>query len=93
MENLLDTAKVGIIILDQQILIRSFTREATRVFRLAASDVGWPLSDNREGFADCELALDCPGVSQRCVRLNSWLFFVGTASNKASLLVSMQIQP
>ncbi|MET7013832.1 chemotaxis protein CheB [Uliginosibacterium flavum] len=47
MKNLLDNVKVGIIFLDQQMVIRSFTRDATRVYRLASSDVGRPLSDIR----------------------------------------------
>lgn len=45
MKNLLDNISVGIIFLDQQLMIRSFTRDAVRVYRLVASDVGRPLND------------------------------------------------
>jgi two-component system CheB/CheR fusion protein len=45
MKNLLDNINVGIIFLDRRLLIRSFTREATRVYRLVPSDEGRSLSD------------------------------------------------
>ncbi len=45
MKNLLDNINVGIIFLDRHLMIRSFTREATRFYRLAPSDVGRPLND------------------------------------------------
>ncbi len=45
MKNLLDTINVGILFLDQNLLIRRFTREATLIYRLAASDVGRSLND------------------------------------------------
>jgi two-component system CheB/CheR fusion protein len=45
MKNLLDNINVGTIFLDQSLTIRRFTREATRVYRLVASDIGRPLSD------------------------------------------------
>jgi two-component system, chemotaxis family, CheB/CheR fusion protein len=45
MKNLLDNIQVGIVFLDRRLMIRSFTREAVRVYRLVASDVGRPLND------------------------------------------------
>lgn len=45
MKNLLDNINVGTIFLDEYLTIRRFTREATRVYRLIATDVGRPLSD------------------------------------------------
>ncbi|AKU12153.1 MCP methyltransferase/methylesterase, CheR/CheB [Azoarcus sp. CIB] len=45
MKNLLDNVNVGTIFLDEQLLIRRFTREAARVYRLIGSDVGRPLGD------------------------------------------------
>lgn len=45
MKNLLDNINIGIIFLDQQLKIRSFTRETVRIYRLVASDVGRPLTD------------------------------------------------
>jgi two-component system, chemotaxis family, CheB/CheR fusion protein len=47
MKNLLDNISIGIIFLDRHLIIRSFTREAVRVYRLVASDVGRPLTDIR----------------------------------------------
>ena len=45
MKNLLDNIHLGTIFLDQQLIIRRFTREATQIYRLVASDVGRALSD------------------------------------------------
>ncbi|OIR17562.1 chemotaxis protein methyltransferase cher2 [mine drainage metagenome] len=52
MKNLLDNVNIGIIFLDREMHIRRFTREATRVYRLATTDVGRHLGDiktNLEG--------------------------------------------
>ncbi|MGZ4978710.1 MAG: CheR family methyltransferase, partial [Methylobacter sp.] len=45
MKNLLDNIHVGTIFLDQHLIIRRFTRDATQIYRLVASDVGRALSD------------------------------------------------
>ena len=45
MKNLLDNIHVGTIFLDQHFIIRRFTRDATQIYRLAASDVGRALND------------------------------------------------
>ncbi|MGA8056017.1 MAG: chemotaxis protein CheB [Burkholderiales bacterium] len=45
LKNLLDNINVGTVFLDQQLVIRRFTREAAQVYHLVASDVGRPLSD------------------------------------------------
>ncbi|MEI7703805.1 MAG: chemotaxis protein CheB [Deltaproteobacteria bacterium] len=45
MRNLLDNVSGGVIFLDARLAIRRFTREATKVFRLVATDVGRPLAD------------------------------------------------
>jgi two-component system CheB/CheR fusion protein len=45
MKNLLDNIHIGTIFLDQQLIIRRFTREATQIYRLVASDVGRALGD------------------------------------------------
>ena len=45
MKNLLDNTHIGTIFLDQNLIIRRFTRDATNIYRLAASDIGRPLSD------------------------------------------------
>jgi two-component system CheB/CheR fusion protein len=52
MKNLLDNTQIGTIFLDENMLIRRFTREATQLYRLVATDVGRPLNDiksNLEG--------------------------------------------
>lgn len=45
MKNLLDNIQVGTIFLDLHLIIRRFTRDATQIYRLVASDVGRALSD------------------------------------------------
>jgi two-component system CheB/CheR fusion protein len=45
MKNLLDNINIGIIFLDRHLVIRRFTREASRIYRLVATDVGRPLND------------------------------------------------
>jgi len=45
MKNLLDNIHIGTIFLDQNMIIRRFTRDATQIYRLVASDVGRALGD------------------------------------------------
>ncbi len=45
MKNLLDNINTGTLFLDEHMIIRRYTREAQKVFRLIATDVGRPLSD------------------------------------------------
>ena len=45
LKNLLDNINVGTIFLDQNLLIRRFTRDAVLAYRLAANDIGRPLAD------------------------------------------------
>ena len=45
LKNLLDNIRVGAVVLDRQLKIRRFTRDATRLFRLEATDAGRPLCD------------------------------------------------
>jgi two-component system CheB/CheR fusion protein len=47
MRNLLESTDIGIVFLDEYLMIRSFTREAVRIYRLVPSDIGRPLSDIR----------------------------------------------
>ena len=64
MKNLLDNIRVGTIFLDRKLLIRRFTREASKVFRLLPTDLGRPLADIRSDFgggdplADAQAVLD-----------------------------------
>lgn len=55
MKNLLDNIHIGTIFLDQQLIIRRFTREATQIYRLVASDVGRALNDIRPELEDEDL--------------------------------------
>jgi two-component system CheB/CheR fusion protein len=55
MKNLLEHVNVGTIFLNEHLAIRRFTREATKVFRLAASDTGRPLADIRSNIPDVDL--------------------------------------
>ncbi len=45
MKNLLDSINIGTVFLDRQLIIRRFTREAAKLYRLVATDVGRPLAD------------------------------------------------
>lgn len=45
MKNLIDSTHIGTIFLDENLVIKRFTREAAKVFRLVGTDVGRPLSD------------------------------------------------
>jgi len=77
MKNLLDNINVGTIFLNDSLNIKRFTREAIRVYRLAASDVGRPLGDiksNIEGddlLADAQAVLDSLVPREREMRTKS----------------------
>jgi two-component system CheB/CheR fusion protein len=62
MKNLLDNVSVGIVFLDQHMHIRRFTREATRVYRLAQSDVGRHLGDIKSDLEGDDLLEPAQGV-------------------------------
>ncbi len=62
MKNLLDNINVGTVFLDRQLLIRRFTREAARVYRLVASDVGRALADIKSDLQDDDLLGDAQAV-------------------------------
>ncbi|MGJ0483846.1 MAG: CheR family methyltransferase [Methylomicrobium sp.] len=52
MKNLLDNINIGIIFLDTNLIIRRFSREAERLYRLVASDVGRPLNNFKSLLLD-----------------------------------------
>ena len=52
MKNLLDNINMGIIILDEQLNIRRFSREAGKIYRIIDSDVGRPIADIKSNFID-----------------------------------------
>jgi two-component system CheB/CheR fusion protein len=62
MKNLLDNVNVGTIFLNDTLGIKRFTREAVRVFRLVASDVGRPLGDIKSNIKDDDLLADAQVV-------------------------------
>jgi two-component system CheB/CheR fusion protein len=45
LKNLMDNINVGTVFLDRHLLIRRFTREATKVYRLIPTDIGRPMTD------------------------------------------------
>jgi two-component system CheB/CheR fusion protein len=62
MKNLLDNIRVGTIFLDRHLMIRRFTRDATKVYRLAATDIGRPLADIRSELQGGDLLADAQKV-------------------------------
>jgi two-component system CheB/CheR fusion protein len=62
MKNLLENVNVGTIFLDARLAIKRFTRDATKVFRLVASDIGRPLADIRSTIPDEDLVADAAAV-------------------------------
>jgi len=62
MKNLLDNVNTGTIFLDKHLAIRRFTRDATKVFRLAPADTGRPLADIRSMIPDIDLISEAQGV-------------------------------
>lgn len=62
MKNLLDNISVGTVFLDEHLVIRRFTREAARIYRLAASDVGRPLIDIKSDIDGDDLLAEASTV-------------------------------
>ena len=62
MKNLLENVNVGTIFLDENLTIKRFTHNATKVFRFAPSDVGRPLADIRSLIPEVDLIPDAKGV-------------------------------
>ena len=62
MKNLLDNINVGTIFLSAKLSIKRFTREAVRVYRLVATDVGRPLADIKSDIQDDDLLADAQAV-------------------------------
>ncbi|MDD5250636.1 MAG: chemotaxis protein CheB [Rhodocyclaceae bacterium] len=62
MKNLLDNISVGTVFLDEQLVIRRFTREAARVYRLVATDVGRPLADIKSDIEGRDLLAEAAAV-------------------------------
>ena len=62
MENLLNSTDMATVFLDSALHLRRFTRQATRIFRLIAGDVGRPLSDIVSDLGYPGLAADAGDV-------------------------------
>ncbi|MEI6116455.1 MAG: chemotaxis protein CheB, partial [Burkholderiales bacterium] len=62
MKNLLDNMNIGTIFLDDNLVIRRFTREATKAYRLVASDVGRPLADIKSDLVGDDLLVRARAV-------------------------------
>ncbi len=82
MKNLLENIRVGTVFLDAKLQIRRFTREATRVYRLLASDLGRPLADIRtelqggDPIVDARAVLDSLSSIERELSLPDGTWFV-----------------
>ena len=82
MKNLLENIRVGTVFLDAKLQIRRFTREATRVYRLLASDLGRPLADIRtdlqggDPIADAHTVLDSLSAIERELSLPDGTWFL-----------------
>ena len=67
MKNLLDNTNIGTVFLDEHMIIRRFTREATHIYRLVASDVGRPLNDIKSNLEGEELLTKAQSVLETLV--------------------------
>jgi len=82
MKNLFDNTHIGTVFLDAKMLIRRFTREATQLYRLVASDVGRPLADIKSNFdgedllANAQQVLDCLTPFEQEVHTHNGAWFL-----------------
>jgi two-component system CheB/CheR fusion protein len=67
MKNLLDNTSIGTVFLDENMLIRRFTREAAQLYRLVATDVGRPLNDIKSNLEGEELLSKAQAVLESLV--------------------------
>lgn len=62
MKNLIDNISDGTIFLDNHLKIKRFTREAAKIYRLVATDVGRPLFDIKSNIPDENLIIEAKTV-------------------------------
>jgi two-component system CheB/CheR fusion protein len=62
LKNLFDNVNSGTLFLDYQLIIRRFTREAVKTYRLISTDIGRPLSDIKSNLEDADLLPDLQTV-------------------------------
>jgi len=67
MKNLLDNTNIGTVFLDDQMLIRRFTREATNIYRLVPTDVGRSLIDIKSNLDNDDLLSKAQAVLESLV--------------------------
>ena len=79
MKNLFDNINIGTIFLDGHLIIRRFTREATRVYRLVATDIGRPLVDIKSDLVDDDLTGEAEAVLDSLVPCEREVSTVGGA--------------
>lgn len=79
MKNLLDNFSVGTVFLDENLVIRRFTREAAQVYRLVPSDVGRPLVDIKSDIEGEDLLAEAQAVLDTLVPCEREVRTVGGA--------------
>lgn len=62
LKNLLDTLDLGVILLDERLVVRRFTLQARRIFHLMDADVGRPLEDIRSDAEGADMLADARAV-------------------------------
>ncbi len=62
MKNLLDNVNIATLFLDTRLCIKRITRDAVKIYRLVASDVGRPLGDINSNLIDGDLLNDAQTV-------------------------------
>jgi two-component system, chemotaxis family, CheB/CheR fusion protein len=62
MKNLLDSTSIATIFLDETLKVKRFTREASRLYRLIATDVGRPLADIKSILVSADIVADAQEV-------------------------------
>ncbi len=67
MKNLLDNINIGTLFLDANLCIKRITRDAVKIYRLVASDVGRPLFDIKSNLIDSDLLNDAKSVLETLV--------------------------
>lgn len=67
MKNLLDSINIGTIFLDRQLTIRRFSRDAVKLYRLIAKDVGRPLADISSYIHSLDLLVPAQEVLDRLI--------------------------
>ncbi|MFA7400868.1 MAG: CheR family methyltransferase, partial [Sideroxydans sp.] len=67
LKNLFDNVNTGILFLDYHLIIRSYTRDAVKVYRLIATDVGRPLGDITSNLEGEELLAELRSVLETLI--------------------------